>query len=359
MIALTAAISDRFESDVQKAGVWNKAKAAAALLWRPAARVGLAAVTVGATELAGNVSDAAINAAGKLAADKVDEFWKKEDGKKGAMAQFASALEELTGLDTAGKEQKLIVVVDELDRCRPDYALSVLEVIKHFFEVPNVHFILGINLVELENIIRTRYGNGVDARNYLQKFLSVTLSIPEKVKRPMGSELASIIFFRSVVDDMAINPKLVEDVLWHLEKLTIKSDLSIRDTQKILTEMALIPQVPNSFDEIHFGYRILISGLIIQKIANPEFYGKCRNGFVRLSDVEDAFGVKFSRTGDMEHHVAVLHRVWASCLEPLTLPNDDGWRGMWGNWGLDNPEAVIPRMFAEYLDVVKLSEPTS
>ena len=78
------------------------------------------------------------------------------------MYAFRLTLEELTKPDDA-KPIKLVIVVDELDRCRPDYALSLLEIIKHFFNVEGVHFVLGVNLSELQNIVRARYGRNIKA----------------------------------------------------------------------------------------------------------------------------------------------------------------------------------------------------
>lgn len=106
------------------------------MLWRPAARIGLAVASAGATEAAGAITDGAIAAAKDIANDRIEDFWKKEDGRKGAMLAFTKALEELTAPISDEEPKKRVVVVDELDRCRPNYALSVLEVIKHFFAVP-------------------------------------------------------------------------------------------------------------------------------------------------------------------------------------------------------------------------------
>jgi len=75
----------------------------------------------------------------------------------------------------------VVFVIDELDRCRPDYALAMLEVIKNFFTVPHLHFVLGVNLAALEAIVRTRYGKKIGARTYLGKFIQVKLTLPDAV----------------------------------------------------------------------------------------------------------------------------------------------------------------------------------
>ena len=60
------------------------------------------------------------------------------------------------------KEQKncpVVVVIDELDRCRPLYAIELLEVAKHLFSVENIVFVLAINLRELGHSIKAVYGS--------------------------------------------------------------------------------------------------------------------------------------------------------------------------------------------------------
>ena len=73
----------------------------------------------------------------------------------------------------------LVVFVDELDRCRPDFAIKLLEVIKHLFDVPGVCFVVSINTRQLSESIRAVYGGGFDATHYLHRFFDLTYRLPE------------------------------------------------------------------------------------------------------------------------------------------------------------------------------------
>ena len=73
----------------------------------------------------------------------------------------------------------LIFIIDEMDRCRPDFALEILEKVKHVFNIPNLHFIFAVNLITLENSVQKIYG--VD-RQYLQKFFKFSLALPKNTK---------------------------------------------------------------------------------------------------------------------------------------------------------------------------------
>ena len=179
LMSLTSTITDRIGPDETSREVWTKVRTAAAKLWRPTTRVALAMATAGASEVGGAVADAAFASSGDELSRQIDAIWRAEKTRKGAMDGFRAALTDLTtSKDETSEPQKLVVVIDELDRCRPDYALSVLEVIKHFFTVPNVHFVLGVNLVELANSVKARYGSATNTSQYLQKFITITLNLP-------------------------------------------------------------------------------------------------------------------------------------------------------------------------------------
>ncbi|PRY77226.1 KAP-like P-loop domain-containing protein [Yoonia maritima] len=105
------------------------------------------------------------------------------------MDQFRAALTSLTEPNADGTPQKkLVIVIDELDRCRPDYALQLLEVIKHFFATPGIHFVLGTNMQELANSVRARYGAGIDADRYLHKFVQITMPMKQSNNKPSNSQ---------------------------------------------------------------------------------------------------------------------------------------------------------------------------
>src|SRR5690606_14014056 len=74
---------------------------------------------------------------------EVQEYAKK----KKSISDFKQSLSKFIENSSGGKP--LIFFVDELDRCRPNYAVSILEQIKHFFSVPNIVFVLSIDKGQL------------------------------------------------------------------------------------------------------------------------------------------------------------------------------------------------------------------
>lgn len=67
-------------------------------------------------------------------------------------------------------EEKLIIFIDELDRCNSQYAVKLLERVKHYFNHPKVVFVTSYNKAELQHSIRTLYGSEFSADKYLERF---------------------------------------------------------------------------------------------------------------------------------------------------------------------------------------------
>ena len=74
---------------------------------------------------------------------------------------------------------QLVILIDELDRCRPDFAVDLLERVKHYFNCPGISFVFSVNLVQLEHAIKTRYGANFDSRRYLKRFFDLELKLPQ------------------------------------------------------------------------------------------------------------------------------------------------------------------------------------
>lgn len=120
---------------------------------------------------------------GKVVKDGVDQCiedtndFQKTQSLQSLVAEFK---ERLTNYAKAVSEDKpLIIFVDELDRCRPDYAVQMLERIKHFFEVENIIFVLSIDKGVLCKSIKAIYGGlEIDTEAYLRRFIDLEFDLP-------------------------------------------------------------------------------------------------------------------------------------------------------------------------------------
>jgi hypothetical protein len=127
------------------------------------------------TELAGDVSKAV-----EVAIESRLSTFKAE---KNALQEFRLELEALAKAISSSSGGPLVVIVDELDRCRPSFALNLIERIKHVLDVPGVMFLFVLNRPQLEESVRSVYGPGIDAPGYVAKFVHVWCSLPKRGRR--------------------------------------------------------------------------------------------------------------------------------------------------------------------------------
>jgi len=78
----------------------------------------------------------------------------------------------------------IVIIIDELDRCRPTYAIKLLEEVKHLFDVKGLVFVLGVNNNQISKAVKKLYGSDFAAESYLSRFFSrkYTLATPQPEK---------------------------------------------------------------------------------------------------------------------------------------------------------------------------------
>ncbi len=139
------------------------------------AKAAAKAVSMGALDVDKEMEEIAAEFAGGLAGDVVGAFQQE----KQLLERFRAELEGAIGrLPAAGKQPTLIFIVDELDRCRPTFAIELLERIKHLFDVQNIAFLLALDRRQLEAITANVYGERIDAPEYLRRFIDLEYSLP-------------------------------------------------------------------------------------------------------------------------------------------------------------------------------------
>lgn len=293
LVGLISALSVRLPP--AKASNLSKVKKSAWRFIKPVARIGIAAFTAGGSEAVGGIASAAIEATGKEATAAVDKFWKDAEGQQGAMNEVRAAIAALTVPDNQKENQNevvpLIIIVDELDRCRPDYALAILEVIKHFFSVPHVHFILGVNLDALENSVKARYGSSIDAERYLRKFLSTTFTLPDIIGSIEPKSVTQI-YVHKTADKMGLPIPIVNDIQDHVKLLSRTHQISLRDMGKILSSFSLLPDAYFALDRARFQSETYVATtLIFAKIISPKTFDRFLTATITDSEMVSYFGI--------------------------------------------------------------------
>ena len=191
-----------------------------------------ATVAGAATTLASHSIDATIDAT-------VEALLKEQIEAEKNLETLKDCLTELAA------EKPIILFIDELDRCRPDYAVDMLEVIKHVFDVENVKVVLVTNTKQLRAAINHRYGVEVDAQKYLDKFLKYSFALPDKVVARFEEEraLAAVEYFKQLIRKSRICNELQgliyespEDISFinFIGDMIVRHDISLRETERFV-----------------------------------------------------------------------------------------------------------------------------
>lgn len=187
-----------------------------------------------ASRATGGLSDVIL----KSISDNSDErLWNKERERIKAMEEFKYTLSMMS------KETRLVFVVDELDRCRPDYALKTLEIIKHLFQAEYVSFVLGANFTALESSVKFAYGETIDSEKYLKKFITIFMRlIPHHVSNIPTTLKYYNRLIAHIGESMELDQRVIRAVKRFLCCQNVLENLSLRDIDHLCRRMCLFPK---------------------------------------------------------------------------------------------------------------------
>lgn len=342
--SLIAKISAPPKDEPATTKAFNTVRTLGAKLALPAARLALAAATAGVSEVAGSV----MNAMAAEAPNVVDAFWQEQEARRAAMGEFREALTDLTKVED-DKPRKLIFIVDELDRCRPDFALNLLEIIKHFFSVENVHFILGTNLDALESSVSARYGQGCDAAKYLQKFIHLTMTLPGEVGSGAQST-ASLVYFHHVARRIGLNNVVTEVLARHLALVAKARKVSLRAIERITGQARLVPLL----DRLSVSCQTIMLGTILLQALDRKKYLNLRNKTLDSVHILDLYGLIHTSSDDEGQTLTSIRDVWQAALNGKGT--DEQFMGMFGRYRGDRKD-VVESLLRDYLDTFQFTAP--
>lgn len=203
-----------------------------------------------------------------------------EDEKKSAL-QFREKIRELTSKST----NPIVVFIDELDRCRPDFAIKTLERIKHFFEVEGMIFVLLINGQQLAASVRGIYGQDVDADAYLRKFILFSTALPKSREERYSSP--DIRYCKRTLASFGFPETEHHEVFAsHFGSLALSLRLEYRDIERGCALYAICQPVAEEGP--------LLAWIIAVKLWQPELFRRLRNGdksaHAKIAESRQSFG---------------------------------------------------------------------
>lgn len=178
---------------------------------------------------------------------------------------------------TSQLENPLVIIIDELDRCRPDYAVRTLEAIKHFFNIPNMVFVLAIDREQIESAISVLYGKKIEdhSSEYLRKFIDYDFYLPY----PNSSNFLNMLLVLHVKE--LIQPFCRQKANWTYPiVMSVKHGFSANNiTELVLVHMSLVLSKLSQFfnfslraqEQIVLKMRMFVSALSVeQDVLLPE-----------------------------------------------------------------------------------------
>lgn len=211
------------------------------------------------------------------------ELTKSKHELKERLAELGEKIFQETG-------RPLLFVIDELDRCRPTFAIETLERVKHLFGVPHIVFLFGVDCEQLKKSVCAVYGD-VDAANYLNRFFDLEMSLP-----PANNE--QFLWMLSGSHQLSNQSNYTSQFPYLLKNLVPLSEihsLSLRELEKAERTMTLIAAA-NLTPGVEIV--VLLPILIVLKMRNHKIYKKLADGECEYSTLIDALYGEVS-TGDI------------------------------------------------------------
>ncbi|MCY4614849.1 MAG: P-loop NTPase fold protein [Chloroflexi bacterium] len=243
-------------------------------------------------EIARSVAHATLNIVVKrITGLKVDELtperllddYRDQGETKRAVKEQLSQLGYRVRDDTG---QPLVFIIDELDRCRPTFAIELLERVKHIFDVPNIVFVFGINRGELVKSLESVYGQ-IDAGTYLRRFFEMEFVLPA----PDPVQYCRHLLNKYGLDSFLSNLSMSQGN-FHFEDFGRIADalpfilgtmgLSLRDMEYCIRLLSLAARDLRPREPL---YPELLTVLMAVKITNQDLYRRFVDGTARGADV--------------------------------------------------------------------------
>ncbi|WP_374973168.1 KAP family P-loop NTPase fold protein [Spongiibacter marinus] len=251
---------------------------------------------MGLTLATGNrdFSEDAANAVAGIIKPGDNDLLKRHREKKKVIENFKTSLKKLSEivgeLDSKEKYSPIFVMIDELDRCRPTFAVELLECVKHLFNIEGYYFLVATNTKELSHTIKSIYGADFGAKTYLNRFFDsyFTLSEPSldlyldhlDSKNNVLKKLHTPHYVTTIENK---RPNTNNDPNYFLSEIFRQLGLTLRDTEQCYSkiEACLLSKTENS-NEFHV---VVIGFLVALNLRHNERY-------LQLKDQKDLTKIK-------------------------------------------------------------------
>lgn len=221
-------------------------------------------------------------------------------------------LKQLAARVASSKEQHpLIFIVDELDRCRPTFAIELLERVKHIFDVPHLVFVFGLNRDELCKSLCSIYGD-IRSDVYLRRFFDFDFELSEVDSRGFAIHLMDELGIGLALESLSARgtqPEYRHDYNNYRSALPILWSGLALPLREIDYGMRLLALLTRNIPVGQSTHPFLLSILIAMKFKNANLYRSLKNGHFRTSEIMDYV--------EAESRPEVTDSMYTACLDRI------------------------------------------
>lgn len=225
----------------------------------------------------------------------------------------------------------IYVLIDELDRCRPTYALTLLERVKHIFNVKGFEFIIATDTDQLQHTVKAVYGSEFDAQRYLKRFFDVQYTFPEvspdkhaeylfdaSKNNVAGScHLPGDWCPRSVFSDFSIRFRWsMRDQVQIFEKLNCLADLYFHDTKLPLVPILLFLGLNHSLSSELYSK-------VVPNLTGQNYSNVLSDSGIGLGGTEQRYSTHIRRNNESRRLTKVnIGNIISSYLDKMSLTRE-------------------------------------
>ncbi|MBI3004000.1 MAG: hypothetical protein HYY49_01125 [Ignavibacteriales bacterium] len=270
-ISLIGEIGSMIKVNPTSNKIYKKGKKIGAELVRRTIPVAVKIATAGVLDLDKFSEEALAKLTERIAADKIAEHEKTKLTVEEFRKELADFVASLSKTQDENKRKSFIFVIDELDRCRPTFAIQLLEKVKHLFNVDGIIFVLALDKEQLALSLQTVYGQGMDVDGYLRRFIDLEYHLPE----PPKGLYASVLFDRFSIHENLGGRKIGnanlerEDLDKMFSELFHLFQLSLHDQEHCFAQLSIVYKTTPSNHKV---FPVLLSLLIALRMKNFSLY---------------------------------------------------------------------------------------
>ncbi|MDE0239847.1 MAG: P-loop NTPase fold protein [bacterium] len=212
----------------------------------------------------------------------LDRRLRRVQEQEESVESFKKALNDVVeeSPDSETPTRPLIFIIDELDRCKPSFALNVLERMKHIFAAEGICFMLVTHLEALAEMVRHTYGLKA-ANRYLDKFFHLRLDIDQLLAS--GNKGARAQYIRHIHKSLDVPEPAYAFTERAIQNLAAVHDLPFRSLERVLLNVALYAK--SGGYARREGHLDGVAELCVMKLANAKLYHDARNDDLNFEEV--------------------------------------------------------------------------